>query len=441
MKVRFFTSVFIFLLFFFVTNHRRLDNSLFSSGYAVCWSLMLISNLGFSGNIQHITRILCLIIAWLYIVFKNKTSIKYKRKTRIGQIILIYILFCLISTMWSVSKLQTIVKTIELFTDLILIWLFFSKNSYEENVYRLLETTITVFGILLFVTVLGFFVWPDRFSNNGIMASRSLLGKRLGEGILGANKTSALAAIYISWFLLLKQKRNIYDYFFAIISIIAMFYSQSRASLALIPVILFFKFFKPKDKYKGLYFVVSIIIFYFVSSHIDVIYKYLLRGQTEELLLSGTGRLDVWRASIPYIAKRPIIGYGFGSGGEIVSKNLFGLATMHSGIFETLLGTGAIGLLLLLFQYGIALFKVINNIAKYGVKNNLFDGFVLLIYLIRTLTSLGIGNWHSPELMLWYCFLFSLEKRKSVQMIFDALERTANGKRYKQAKKNSYIYS
>ena len=160
---------------------------------------------------------------------------------------------------------------------------------------------------------------------------------------------------------------------------------------------------------------VGIII---VVVNFDLLCTYLLRGQTIEQFRSGTGRIDIWNTALPYIENRPVVGYGFGAGGEIVAKNLFGLATMHSAIYETLLGIGVIGLCSLCIQYFYVAIRVINNVLKYGFNNNLMDLFLLLYFLIRSLTSVGIGNWHSQEIMIWYYFMFAVSGSESIQLTY-----------------------
>ncbi len=414
--IRFAAVILVLLLGLFCLKKKKINAYLDSSVYYYCWAIMLVSNLGFPSSIQYATRILGIAISWFFLLFQSKGRLLLK-KVMPGELLLIYLIICGLSTVWSVSLLQTLVKSVELFTDLILIWTLYTFEDPKQFVIKILNVMVVVFGVLLAVTLVGFIVWPSYFADTGTMASRSALGIRLGAGLLGANKSSALAAICVAWCLLINYEKKWSVYLLLALCAIVMWFSQSRASLAMIPVILLFKLHKPKDKYKLLYIGLIIVGIALVITNFNTLYVYLLRGQTVEQLQGGTGRVNIWHAAISYINKKPILGYGFGSGGELVAKNLYGIATMHSAIYETLLGTGCVGLFLLCTQYMYVAIRVVKNTLKYGVKNNLFDLFLLIYFLIRSLTSVGIGNWHSQEVMLWYYFMFAVS-RSSIQMVY-----------------------
>ena len=124
----------------------------------------------------------------------------------------------------------------------------------------------------------------------------------------------------------------------------------------------------------------------------------------------------MWEIASEYISERPIFGYGFGAGGELVGARYYGVATVHSGIYETLLGTGIIGLFLLSMQIIYVIHLLLKNIILEGFRNNIADILIVIYFVIRTVTSLGIGNWHSQELMIWLVFFFSIRKGKSMHM-------------------------
>lgn len=406
------------LLLLFYTNRRKIKAYLGSSCYYYCWAIMLVSNLGFPSSIQYMTRIFGIGISWFCILFNSNKRLRLTKCTP-SFILLFYLAFCTVSSVWSVSLLQTLVKSVELFTDLILIWLLYTREEPKQFISKTLNISIIIFVGLLFITLAGFFLLPSYFADTGTMASRSVLGIRLGAGLLGANKSSALAALCIAWCLLLNYKKNWKVYLLLVISAVVMLFSQSRVSLAMIPVILFFKLYRPKEKYKLFYVGIVLIGIIIVVMNFDSLYTYLLRGQTVDQLQGATGRVAIWNAATSYIEKRPILGYGFGAGGELVAKDLYGIATMHSAIYETLLGTGIIGLSMLCIQYFYVAIRVTNNVLKYGFKNNLMDLFFLLYFLLRSLTSVGIGNWHSQEIMIWYYFMFAISRNKTIQMSYE----------------------
>lgn len=176
-----------------------------------------------------------------------------------------------------------------------------------------------------------------------------------------------------------------------------MLFSQSRASLILIPLIAFLRLFKPKSKYTSLYLMLIFVILLFLAINIDLLLSYLLRGQSAADFNSLSGRKMIWSYAFEYISKCPILGYGFGAGGELVGQVLpgafNGLQHMHNGIVETLLGTGTLGCILIVLPYLFISLTVFKRLLKEGIKNNLYDIVILSFFAIRTYTSLGIGSW------------------------------------------------
>ena len=43
---------------------------------------------------------------------------------------------------------------------------------------------------------------------------------------------------------------------------------------------------------------------------------------------------------------------------------------------------------------------------------------ILMYYLIRSVTSLGVANWHSPELMIWWLFLFTIREDQGIHRLY-----------------------
>jgi O-antigen ligase len=78
------------------------------------------------------------------------------------------------------------------------------------------------------------------------------------------------------------------------------------------------------------------------------VWDYLTRNQQPQQLLSLSGRLDWWTAAWTKILERPLIGWGGFAGGRfLILTGDSAAADIHSSFVETLLDTGAPGLLLL----------------------------------------------------------------------------------------------
>lgn len=377
---------------------------------------MLLSNLGLPKNIQLTTRFLGLLITWLILGLVSKKSDK-KIHFNFAMIFLLFnIFFYFISTVYSVSSLKTFLKCFEIFTDFCLMYAIYQKDEKDFVVNTFNVTVFTIF-IEVLITVLGFILIPQYFTDGGYSIENSLFGTRLSQGFLGANQTSALAVLCLFWLFFSNRKNNFLNLFMFFVCIFAMFFSQSRTTLLLVPIIILLRFFKPNSKYKFFYFIIVALLVGICFVNFDKIKLYVLRGQTEEMLKSGTGRTTMWSVAKTYVEKKPIFGYGYGVGGELVSEEYFGMSSMHSAKYEILLGTGYFGYYLLIFEFIIVVFLICRNILKYRFKNNLLDIMLLLFFIVRSYSSSGIAGWHGPEIMLWYFLLFSVSvSAETIQM-------------------------
>lgn len=420
------TIIVLFILSFIY--RKKIYQFFKGSPYLLCWALMFVSNLGFSPRVQYTTRMLSLLFSWTVILFYDHGIIKVERNNAPFFLYSSYLTFGLLSCFYSIRMIQSFVKIVELFTDLIIITKLYQLFSRNNNLKKTIDLTVYLCFILLSISLVGFFLYPSYFANTGSQASKSVLGIRLSNGFLGANKASALAAFCLIWLLILNSKSNLLHYVMLFCCLTVMFFSQSRATLILLPIIIFFKIFTfSQKKYSYIYlfsyiFLVLILICTGIK-YKDNIYQYLLRGQSNEEVMNGTGRLVMWEMSRDFISKRPFLGYGFGVGGELVGEKYYGVATVHNGIYETLLGTGIIGLFLLSLLFVYVSYIIIFNLKIARLQNNVADILIYFYFIIRTVTSLGIANWHSPELMIWLLFVFSINKTKSFQM---AYQQTTN---------------
>lgn len=387
--------------------------------YLVCAALMFVSNLGFPPMIQYATRAIGIAATWFCLLYCGRGRLKVKSiRHEPTLLLLIYLGMCALSCFWSISPFQSIMKVVEMATDFMLLQRLAREANWPSVAKKTMDIYMGICIVLLTITLVGFFVAPGYFANRGYQASKSLLGIRLGEGFLGANKSSALAAFCLCWLVLLRPWQGLRSAAALGMCLIVMFISQSRASLVMLPVIVMFRFFKYREKFRVLYILAGIAFAGFVVLKLNLLIAYLMRGQTTDNLMSGTGRLTIWSYAIEYIVKRPIFGYGFGAGGELAANQFHGVATVHSGIFETLLGTGFLGLFILLLQCFYAIRIVVTNIFRQGLRANSVDAIILMYYLIRSVTSLGVANWHSPELMIWWLFLFAIAPDRGIQRIY-----------------------
>ena len=129
-----------------------------------------------------------------------------------------------------------------------------------------------------------------------------------------------------------------------------------------------------------------------------LVVSYFYRGQTEEQLLSLTGRIQFWEIVVDKISERPIIGYGFYSGTRV----LFNVPGADNSYLTVILGGGAILLIAFVIPIFIAGYQLFTSRpSKLG--GNLDKKYVSLwaqvtgmftILLMRSLTGPSFDAHH-----------------------------------------------
>ncbi|MFW6015994.1 MAG: O-antigen ligase family protein [bacterium] len=394
-------KLFIYLTFYFIGfgyyfykhKPRRWKDMLYISVM-----LFMISTFNYPALIQYGIRILAL---GLSVISLTKT-LRVLKKSNIAFITIIYILLCLFSTIYSVNRLETFVKSLEMFILLLCIWSLFSIEDKKIVINKLFNHIIYIAILQLIIMVFGYIFNNHNFSSvtNNILPISQLKG-----GYLGANMTAAMAILPFIW--ALHKKKSQKKYIIIVFCLSVMLLAQSRTSVFITGILVIVGFFNTKRKY--LYVIGFCIGIYFIYHYQDTIMLYILRGQNIDQFSNMSGRKTMWALAQSYIEQRPLLGYGFGAGGYIVSSQHYGMSTLHSAFYETLMGVGWIGLSLLVLQVFFAGFKILIHILRYGLKFCTFEVMIYIYLLARSYTGVSIGSWVSIELVLWYIFIFSLE--------------------------------
>ena len=422
MNIQIFSAIIITsLIVIYLIKKHDIKNFISGDLYCYCLVLMLVGILNYPTMIQYALRTLALAVSWLVIIFKTRGKISLNKKKFGARIIVPFILCAYISAIFSSNIIESLVKVTEVVTDYVLLCQIYKYEGHGNFVIKTYKILYYVCLILLIITAFGFVLVPSVFANTGYSASNSLLGIRIGNGIIGANTASAFAVVCLTWVIFIKEKVDFNTFLVVAVCAYIMLFSQSRASLIMIPIMILLRLFKSNSKQYLFYIFLVIVGIGAVFYYKDLLLQYILRGQTSEQLQGMSGRVNMWKIALDYFHMRPILGYGYGVGGSYVSQYLpgafKGIQHMHNGFVETLVDTGIIGLSLLMLQVLYYIGMVIHNTLTLRVKKNMIDLLLLAYFIIRSITSLGFGNWHSMELILWYYMLLSIRRGKSIQIM------------------------
>lgn len=414
-------SSFLLLFFLYIVFRKSVKSFVGDDVFIYCLVLMMASILNYPTYIQYGARVFAVFMSWFVIIYK--TRLKFIIDWSIGSKLTIpFLIYSLLSTSYSYNFFVSFFKVTEVLTDFILLNLIWTKEGREQFIKKIFFIFICFFLFLLLITALGFELVPSVFSNSGYSASKSFLGVRIGNGIIGANTASALSVICFSWLFLTQKKIGLFGLAIIIISLFCMLFAQSRTTIAIIPIVLLLRLFKKHTNNTFGYFIFICCIICVFINNLDNVLLYLKRGQTVEQLTGFSGRVEMTRIALDFFYER-LIGYGYGVGSDVVSQffsgRFIGIQHLHNALLETLVDTGIIGTLLLFVQVIYCYMVILINTLKSGLKNNMIDVVLLIFFTLRSITSLGVGNWHSVEILLWYYMLISLKYGNGIQNVFN----------------------
>ena len=149
-------------------------------------------------------------------------------------------------------------------------------------------------------------------------------------------------AITILWWSIWKKNKTL-----AVVSFLTILLTLSTTAMVVLSVqVLLYFLYKRRINWKVL---VLVAILGYIGYNLTADNEYI-QGMIEIRKVrneTGSGRYDLWDATIKCIKERPVIGYGLNQFREILPSSE--RASSHNNILETLLSTGAVGLLFYLF--------------------------------------------------------------------------------------------
>lgn len=132
---------------------------------------------------------------------------------------------------------------------------------------------------------------------------------------------------------------------------------------------------------------------------------------------SFTGRTDVWRFAIDAINTRPVIGHGFFSfwqrqdvrdASADAATWAGNAAHSHNGYVDTMLGLGAVGLVLTLLVFAIAPLRNFQRASERHEGAGPFAMMFLQIWLFCLLLAVMESYFYDRGDAIWFSFLFSV---------------------------------
>lgn len=354
------------------------------------YSLIIISFFSYERNLYRnyyqlmITSILILGIIVLFFNSNNiKISILYCRnlKNNIGvHLLSISIVFATLiaSIKYGMLTFTGLIIVISTILSLYVFYLFIPIIIYQDldNKTQKLIKIITFFSLVsIFIGIQGSFL--------GYTPTHH---RRIASIFFDPNYFGTIASIGFILSINRKGKYKIY----ALLNLIALYYSGSRAAMiALIFVVVIFFFYNKKISSKTIlkFLLLGIITYIAIGFLADINFFRVYQGLSS--------RDYLWRLSFELILNEPIWGYGYGSVGDLIRSMGAENASSHNSYLDYIM------------TYGIPVFIVymliILKAAFSGVKNKLpqeITKSIIFLLIVANSISINLGGLGALSLLL-----------------------------------------
>jgi O-antigen ligase len=312
----------------------------------------------------------------------------------------LYVLINGISTIYSVAPIVTAAKAFELLTGFVIILGIATLEVPVPALKRSIVLLITLEGVLMAVSVIGFFALPGIFSTlearQGFITERTLTGIFMSPNALSV--TGAVVAVF-ALARLLKSPRAphralLWSGLAIGLTAIALASGRQGLIILIVSVAIVQLALRP---FQAVFWVLPAVIVSGVL-YANELATAFTRGQQIQLLISLSGRTEWWGAAMSAWLEHPWLGYGFGAGGRFVALERIGfgnVSSLHSGYLEVLTGVGILGfvpLVLVLVGVGRFCLRVIRVETEYAI--------LLIPLVLHAFISLGFGGWLNTDFLL-----------------------------------------
>jgi O-antigen ligase len=390
--------------------------------------------LGNTGNWYRITLVLFAAAVCAFGLLKNAGRLS-QGFTGPLLLLLAYGVIGLISALYIPRySLYSMWKASELVIDVLAIVVVLSgpqPNGAARIVYKVM---IALFGILLVVYSIEALIVPGE----AVVPSRGLIPFTL-QGVMPVMNGNALAFIsavvaFVAWCRVLKRgTRRLAWLALLVLAVAMLILAQSRTSLiGLVIAVGVQLFFERRFALLALAAVLAAVVA--ASADIaNVTEQYLVRGQSQELFSSLSGRTLAWQAAWNAFQESPVLGHGFAAAARAQILGFTGASTLHGAVFDVLVGVGLLGFIpwataicwtsFLLVRLGVAVWRRHTNetIDRGAVAEML--GMLALIF-VRSTTSSGLAL-HEHEFMMFLTVLAFCATAKQIQTRAFAVRRNA----------------
>ncbi len=241
-------------------------------------------------------------------------------------------------------------KALEVVIDVIIVAAVLSYSRPMASAQLAYRIFLLLYGALLLTYSIEAFVVPSA----ALLPSRGLIPFTM-QGVLpimNGNGFAFLSAVvaFAAWCRMLGASNSFRRALWLVVfvwAVTTLILAQSRTSLLGLAVAVCV--FLLVDRRFGLLVLVLVgaMLAAALTPFIDVAEHYVVRGQSEELFTSLSGRTYAWEAAWKLFQQSPLVGHGFAAAAraQILGASSAAASTLHGAVFDVMVGVGLLGLI------------------------------------------------------------------------------------------------
>ena len=329
--------------------------------------------------------------------------------------------FCFLSSVWSLNPTSSIQQGITISEIMICLVVFQICFQDKDGIWKMVNA----------VKWAGFVVVIYSFMVYGIDGMRAVLvsGGRLGTEFVNINSIGMVAAISVIIVIYeqLYFRRNFISILFGILNVVVIAASGSRKALLMmmtgLTLLLLFKFVTKnilKTFIRYIILAVLLIVALQLILSLNMFSGVMSRMDGFWALITGEGEVDAstqerdlmiqigWK----YFLQSPIIGFGMGASGSILSQTIGKNTYFHNNYIEVMCGGGIFALILYYSMYVYCIYFLLRTRLRDPLSK-----LVIILILINIIMDYAAVTYNTKSnyIYLLFFFLQSCNCRKEVK--------------------------
>jgi O-antigen ligase len=319
-----------------------------------------------------------------------------------------YALLAITSLTYSISPFISAWKGFEVLVLVVTVISLAGKLRTLDDIQSTLNILWLMLLFLILTALFGTLFVPERaFAKLELSSSIVISGVYPEINANSLTQFSALLAVVIVALVLKPGRRawGLGHIMVMILSTTTMLMAHSRTSIlaglvALLTVIYYAG--------RRALFIGSLIAAVLAWTSAEFVADYILRGQSQEVFLSMSGRTHFWEGAWPYFLQSPMLGHGFYSAQRVI----IGTSSVDNTYLEVVLGLGILGLAIFSVPIGLTAYYLFRtrpvqktHPTEQGLWLELVTLFILLA--VRSLTGPSFQVMH-PNLVMFVLLVVCL---------------------------------